>query len=522
MSRNTLAFFAALCLLLAGLICAAGCLKPAETSPSTVQEPLSGLDAITGEPRYAFATWGIRAVDTATGEVLVSRNADALFAAGSTTKCFTVAAALDTFGPGYRFATPVFARGTLSPDGVLDGVLILAASGDPTMGGRTLPDGTIAFTSADHGDANALGGAVLTATDPLAGLDVLARQVGHAGIARVSDVVIDDRLFETVQLADDNPVTPIIINDNLIDVIITPAGEGEPAHVGSRPETSVWSVNAAVTTGEAATVPDIRIEGGTGIIMVSGTVPAGGGVQVRTFRPPDAAGFARSLFIEALERAGVGVDAPADGANPVHLLPGPEASDMSKVAELVSPPLSENAKLILKVSQNLHANTLLGIMAAYCGERTVYDGLAHETFVLEMAGIDDRSLTLVDGEGSMGNRISPDAMTLLLQYMEQRPYAGAFREALPVLGVDGTLASAVSPGSPARGKVQAKTGTVITQDMAGLFLHAKAMAGYITAKSGRELAFAVFVNDVRITSVDDAMAVGSDLAGIAEYFYETF
>ncbi|KQC04525.1 MAG: hypothetical protein APR53_10135 [Methanoculleus sp. SDB] len=512
-----LLILAAVCILWSAGCTGAG--PPPEGGPAS---PVSWLGNVTGQSRYAYATWGISVVDPATGEVLYAENPGNLFTAGSTTKCFTVAAALEMLGPGYRFTTPVFARGTIAPGGVLDGILILVASGDPTMGGRTLANGTIAFTNADHGDANALGGALLTPTDPLAGLDDLALQVRNVGITRVKDVVIDDRLFETAQLADENPVTPIIINDNLIDIIITPAAEGSPAMVAMRPETTVWTLDADVGTGAPGGEPGIVIYGDDGTISVAGTVPADGGTEVRTFRPPDAASFARSLFIGALERAGVAVDAPPDGVNPAFLLPKPAASDMERVAELVSPPFSENAKLILKVSQNLHANTLLGIMAAQRGYRTVQEGLAQEWSLLALAEIDPASLTLIDGEGSGGNRISPEAMTALLRFMAHRPYTHYYRDALPVLGVDGTLAESVPPGSPARGMVQAKTGTVVSGDMSGIFLNARAMAGYLTAKSGRELVFAVFVNDVRITGIPDAIAVGNDLGRIAELLYEAY
>jgi len=44
------------------------------------------------------------------------------------------------------------------------------------------------------------------------------------------------------------------------------------------------------------------------------------------------------------------------------------------------------------------------------------------------------------------------------------------RSALPVLGVDGTLAGVLPKDSPAYGKVQAKTGTYIDNDL--LILHA--------------------------------------------------
>jgi hypothetical protein len=59
------------------------------------------------------------------------------------------------------------------------------------------------------------------------------------------------------------------------------------------------------------------------------------------------------------------------------------------------------------------------------------------------------------------------------------PGCGRFRDALPVLGVDGTLAEAVPATSPARGQVQAKTGTYVVGDPLNsrLLLRAKGLGG---------------------------------------------
>lgn len=62
-------------------------------------------------------------------------------------------------------------------DGNLKGNLVLVASGDLTMGGRTLPNGKIAFTPFDHNEADSLGNAILTKTNPLAGYQDLAKQI---------------------------------------------------------------------------------------------------------------------------------------------------------------------------------------------------------------------------------------------------------------------------------------------------------------------------------------------------------
>ena len=133
-------------------------------------------------PRYAGSRWYVHVSDRATGAALYELNADQLVLPASTTKLWSTSAALDTFGTDFRFETPVYRRGEVQGD-ELRGDLVLVATGDLTMGGRDLPNGTIAFTGLDHAEANALPGATLTDTDPLAGLDDLARRSRARGSA---------------------------------------------------------------------------------------------------------------------------------------------------------------------------------------------------------------------------------------------------------------------------------------------------------------------------------------------------
>src|SRR5262249_40797117 len=125
------------------------------------------IEQVTNDPHYKTAHWGILIVDLESGQTLYSRNADKLFAPASVTKLYSVAAALDILGADYRFETPVFRRGEPDDQGRLRGDLILKASGDLTMGGRTDGDGHIAFKDHDHVYANGSETAELTEPDPL-------------------------------------------------------------------------------------------------------------------------------------------------------------------------------------------------------------------------------------------------------------------------------------------------------------------------------------------------------------------
>lgn len=71
----------------------------------------AALSEVTGQGQYKHAHWGIVIADRQSGAVVYEQNADKLFAPASCTKLFSVACALDCFGPEHRFQTPVVRRG---------------------------------------------------------------------------------------------------------------------------------------------------------------------------------------------------------------------------------------------------------------------------------------------------------------------------------------------------------------------------------------------------------------------------
>src|SRR5437879_2261516 len=94
------------------------------------------IESVINRPDYKQAHWGMLIVDAETGKTVYEHNADRLFLPASTTKLYSCATALDALGPDHRFETPVYRRGEVK-DGRLRGDLILVASGDLTLGGRT-------------------------------------------------------------------------------------------------------------------------------------------------------------------------------------------------------------------------------------------------------------------------------------------------------------------------------------------------------------------------------------------------
>ncbi|MFE2723520.1 D-alanyl-D-alanine carboxypeptidase/D-alanyl-D-alanine-endopeptidase [Kitasatospora sp. NPDC059327] len=481
--------------------------------------------AIMGKPAYQHAQWGLLEIDDTTGEVIHSQYPDQFFIPGSTAKLVSVSGTWHTLGGEHRFTTPVQAVGDRSGS-VLDGSLVLVAQGDLTMGGRTEPDGSVDFRPIDHTYANDLPGATLTPENPLAGLDQIARQVRASGLTEVhGDVAIDSRLFSSFPELDPTP-TPLIINDNLIDLLTTPTAPGQPARLSWRPQVAPYQVESTVRTVAAGGTTDIAVAAspdGTHITL-SGTIAADAQptLRVSTVQDPDA--FGRTALIEALARAGVTVTAPPTGPNPVGVVPA-SYDGTQRVAAFVSPVYAEYARLILKVSHNLGANLGICLMAVAAGSHQCEDGFPVLEDFLRQAGIDPTKVQLLDGRG--GNpvdRVTPDVENEILHYWQGTPEATRFREALPILGVDGSLAGACAgcPTCPGKGKVWAKPGTVAGLDAVNqrLAIGAETLGGYLDAGHGRLHTFYLAVNGASTKDITTFFDVVNDLNRIAGLLQE--
>src|SRR5262249_42236627 len=207
-------------------------------------------------------------------------------------KLFSCAAALVALGADYKFETPVYRTGPVI-DGRLHGDLVLVASGDLTLGGRTDAHGKLAYTEDDHTYANSsTSKSTLTATDPLAGLRSLARQVHAAGIRQVEgEVLVDDRLYPRSQGSGSGPdiLTPIMVNDNVVDVLVRASDRvGERAFLTMRPETNFVQMDTQVTTvaADRQTLIDLVVTGPQRF-LVRGQIALGSRPVLRIFPVED-------------------------------------------------------------------------------------------------------------------------------------------------------------------------------------------------------------------------------------------
>lgn len=521
--RRVLRFLA-----LAAVPAAAVVLLVAVPAPARPPARLTSLlDEVVTAPDYTHASWGILVTD-ADGNPVYARNPDLMLAPASVTKLFTCAAALLALGADHVFETIVYRRGLLL-NGTLRGDLILVASGDPIMGGRTDANGKTVFKNSDHTYAGSgLADAYLTDTDPLAGLNAIAKQVRESGVTAIDgEIMIDDRLFARARSSGSGPdvVSPITINDNVVDVIVTPGAKaGDPATVRTRPETAFFQVDALVTTADEKAKAAVElVTVGPNQIAVRGRVPAGGKSLVQIYPVSEPALFARALLVEALRRNGVRAEAPVVRPSNTALPPRGEYGSMTKAATLTSAPLRDLTTVTLKVSHNLYASTLPCLVAVGNGQTTAEAGLRKGRTLLTELGVDAGAFSFGGGAGGApSDCVTARATVQLLRGMAGRPEWAAYRDGLPVLGVDGTLAEVVPQTSPARGKVRAKTGTLFWTDVANdrWLLRSKALAGVMTTRTGATLFFAMFVNNVPVPRETGATREGRVLGRLCEILHD--
>jgi serine-type D-Ala-D-Ala carboxypeptidase/endopeptidase (penicillin-binding protein 4) len=493
-------------------------LSPVGAVETTLPEEMK---KIMDQQKYQHSIWGLYVKDFQTGNILFDLNSDKFFSPASTTKLFSIAALLHTFGDDYRFQTPVYANGTLK-NGVLDGDLILVAQGDLTLGGRALNPEEIAFTKLDHIYANAVPGAMLTKEDPLFGIQELAKQIKEKGILEIQgNVLVDDRLFETLQNAE-LVLSPIIINDNLIDLVIHPTSIGEKASIDFRPKVLGYVIQNETKTVEKGKEVDLEISSDpTGhTILVQGMVPIDADDIVRTSLIHDPRSFAEEALIYALQNQGIKIN--RQEKNSISL--PATYKDLLQVALWTSPPISEFGKLTLKVSHNLGANLVPLLLASHSGKKTFIEGMSLlGNFILNDVHLPADSFVLVDAAGGGDNRFTPQAEVKLLEYMQKQPSFRFqdFYRALPILGIDGSLQD-VAKKMDAVGKIRAKTGTGISFNLStgNYFLNTQALSGYIEGKNGHLFAFMLVVNNVTMPRIEDVFPIFEDLGQIASIFYQ--
>jgi D-alanyl-D-alanine carboxypeptidase/D-alanyl-D-alanine-endopeptidase (penicillin-binding protein 4) len=443
--------------------------RPDRSATSGVPALQRDIDAILGEAALEHSYWGVEVRSLQSGDILYARNPRKLMMPASNMKIVTLAAAAARLGWDFTYNTDVFAAGTID-SGTLRGDLVVVGSGDPSI-------------TADN-------------AEPI--FAEWAERLKAAGIHTIAGRVIgDDDAFDDNGLGfgwswDDLPddyaagVSALQFNENAVRVSVMPgSAAGDWAGITVVPGDSGLDVVTEVTTTAPDAAPSLRAHRlpGTMRLRIDGTIPFGHTAVTLTVSVENPTLFFATALRRTLIARGITVSGPAVDIDDI---PDAPMRPSSPIASHRSPSLSALAVRLMKVSQNLYAETFLKTLAPGT-PRTAEGGRTEIAAALQPFGVGADALIQRDGSGlSRYDYVTPDALASILVAVHRDEHLrGPFEASLPIAGRDGTLANRMK-GTPAENNARAKTGSMS---------NVRGLSGYVTAASGETLAFSILANN---------------------------
>ena len=397
---------------------------------------------------------------------LVSHRADVPRHPASTIKLLTTLAALEEFGPAWRWETGVYVTGPVR-DGRLEGDLVLVGSGDPFLVVEQV-------------------WRLLAAVRARGLREVAGRLVIDNTRFSVGDEPPPGDFDGRPYRAYNAPPDALLVNFNALDVVVEARG-GKPRAWIEPPVAGLRVRSRLALSAGGCARRDLRfdVSGALSVrspldaplptLTVAGRFPRGcpRAAFPRSVLPPVrfADGVVRALWtgMGGWIEGGLAVAPVPEGATPWH--------------RHRSPPLALVVRGINKFSNNVMSRNLLLTLGAkrFGPPGTTDKGRSAVAAWLKRRGIDLPHLRLVNGAGlSRDTRITARGLGRLLLAGERSRFRPEFAASLPLASLDGTLRRRL-PGHPEATRVRLKTGR-----LDGV----RALAGYVRAPSGRTLAVA--------------------------------
>jgi D-alanyl-D-alanine carboxypeptidase/D-alanyl-D-alanine-endopeptidase (penicillin-binding protein 4) len=460
------------------------------------------LNGLPGKSGLETALIGI-CVKQADGTKLAGYNENVLLSPASCQKLVTTSTALLILGPEFQFKTllqydGVFDAGT----GTLKGNVYLKGGGDPTLGSEK-------FSS--------------TVLDSL--LYKLLNKIKTLGVKKIEGRVIgDDDIFESVmapgtwdwgdigQYYGAGPCG-LTISDNMVYYSLKSGNEGTGTQfVKMTPYVPQLTIINDVKSGANKSGDDSFIFGSeySNYRHMVGTVSGNENEFKIKGSIPDPAWFAAYVLDSTLKANGITV---TKQPTTTRLLRESQTSytasdSRTKIGTLYSPVLKNIIKQINVYSNNLYAEQLhkyISYQQNGVGTNISSNELVQTYWVNK--GLAKNSLIPVDGSGlSRSNAITAQALTDLLVMMKTEKYAEDFLSSLPVAGKNGTLAS-VGKGTFIENNYYGKSGSMT---------RVRAYSGYVKSKTGKDLVFAILLNNYTCKSAEVRKICEEIMVKIAE------
>ena len=419
---------------------------------------------------------GISIFSVSRNKSLYKSNSNEQFVVASNMKLFTTATALVYLGAGFEYKTEILYRGVISSDGKLDGDIIIKGSGDPNISGRFF-DGKVTTIPAYWADTIKKHGIQVIAGDIIADDSIFDREFVHENWPK-------DQLSEWYCA----PVSGLSFNDNCVDIILKPSSNpGGLTLVEVEPDTSYVKVNnkSKSTTLKSKHFYSLYRKPFTNQINIKGNYwsKAQPSKEWITIHNPPL--YMATVFKEILEGKNVRVIGKARVIEETDF----NASHRLQKLIITTSSLRQSITVANKRSQGFYAEQILKTLGATVkNEGSFSGGLDVIKDFLTKLGIPEDQYQLDDGSGlSKKNKLTPETITKLLNYMYNHKNSGIFLKSLPISGTDGTLKKRLKE-EPYKSRVRAKTGYVYG---------ARTLSGYVKTLNEEIIAFSILVNKIK-------------------------
>lgn len=451
------------------------CLESVWSTPEN-EELKVEIDAILQKYKPKGTDVGISIFSVSRNKSLYKSNSNEQFVVASNMKLFTTATALVYLGADFEYKTEIFYRGDISADGRLDGDIIIKGSGDPNISGRFF-DGKVTAVPAYWADMIKEHGIQVINGDIIADDSIFDREFVHSNWP-------EDQLSEWYCA----PVSGLSFNDNCVDIVVRPnSNSGGLTSVEIEPETSYVKIinRCKTTTLKSKHLYSLYRKPFTNQITIKGNFwsKAQPGKEWITINNPPL--YMATVFKEILEGKNVRVMGEARVIDETDF----NARYRLNMLVITTSSLRQSITVANKRSQGFYAEQILKTLGATINNDGSFSGgLEVMKDFLAKLGIPEDQYQLDDGSGlSKKNKLTPDAITTLLNFMYDHKSAGIFLKSLPISGIDGTLKNRLKE-KPYKSRVRAKTGYVYG---------VRTLSGYVKTLDEEVIAFSILVNKIK-------------------------
>jgi serine-type D-Ala-D-Ala carboxypeptidase/endopeptidase (penicillin-binding protein 4) len=416
------------------------------------------------DQQLKYAVSSLTVVDASTGKTVFSKNGGVGLSPASTLKTVTSATAYSILGENYKWETTLSYSGTVSPEGVLQGDIVIKGYGDPSLGSNRYDKSKSAV-----------------------GLTRWVNAIRQAGIKKVEGRIIsDDSVFGTQTI----PMgwiwqdlgnyygagsSSVCWGENQFDIIIKPGSKtGDSVSiVGTDPQIPYLKIVNEVTSGEPGTGDQVYAYCApySDVVYLRGTYALDLKKKVSASFP-DPAYEAAFRLKQALESNGIAVKSEALTWRRLSLKHQSLGSEQKKLDTYESPTLAEICYWFNRKSINLYGENMLKTIAFATKEKaTTEKGVAVlQDYWSRKLNLDKSSIAILDGSGlSPENKITTSAMVNILYSVSNEKWFNSYFNSFPEFN-----------------GIKMKSGTL---------RNVLAYAGYHQSKGGQKYVFSFIINN---------------------------